>query len=141
MVRPASRVEQIPPYLFARIDKKKAEVRQKGMDLVDFGIGEPDIPTPGNIITRMLAATQDPQNHRYPSYEGMPEFRQAAASWYKKRFNVDLDAATEVVTLIGSKEGIAHIPGLPEEGDMSRLSGYPVYKMRHVRRSTPYIMP
>jgi len=145
MVRPASRVEQIPPYLFARIDKKKAEVRQKGMDLIDFGIGDPDIPTPGNIISRMLEATQDPQNHRYPSYEGMPEFRQAAASWYKKRFNVDLDAATEAVTLIGSKEGIAHIPwAYAEEGDIVLVPspGYPVYKIATMfAGATPYIMP
>ncbi len=145
MVKPASRVEQIPPYLFARIDKKKAEVRQKGMDLVDFGIGDPDIPTPGNIIARMLEATQDPQNHRYPSYEGMLEFRQAAASWYKKRFDVDLDAATEVVTLIGSKEGIAHIPwAYAEEGDIVLVPspGYPVYKIATMfAGATPYIMP
>jgi LL-diaminopimelate aminotransferase len=145
MVKPASRVEQIPPYLFARIDKKKAEVRQKGMDLVDFGIGDTDIPTPGNIIARMLEATQDPQNHRYPSYEGMLEFRQAAASWYKKRFNVDLDAATEVVTLIGSKEGIAHIPwAYAEEGDVVLVPspGYPVYKIATMfAGATPYIMP
>ncbi|OPY01336.1 MAG: LL-diaminopimelate aminotransferase [Syntrophorhabdus sp. PtaB.Bin184] len=145
MVKPASRVEQIPPYLFARIDKKKAEVRQKGMDLVDFGIGDPDIPTPGNIIARMLEATRDPQNHRYPSYEGMLEFRQAAASWYKKRFNVDLDAATEVVTLIGSKEGIAHIPwAYAQEGDVVLVPspGYPVYKIATMfAGATPHIMP
>jgi len=145
MVKPASRVEQIPPYLFARIDKKKAEVRQKGMDLVDFGIGDPDIPTPGNIISRMLEATRDPQNHRYPSYEGMLEFRQAAASWYKRRFNVDLDAATEVVSLIGSKEGIAHIYfAFVQPGDISLVPspGYPVYNVATILADgTPHVMP
>ncbi len=145
MPKPASRVEQIPPYLFARIDKKKEEVRKKGMDLVDFGIGDPDIPTPGNIIGKMKEAIEEPKNHRYPSYEGMPEFRQAAASWYKKRFGVDLDASTEVVTLIGSKEGIAHIPwAYAEEGDVVLVPspGYPVYKIATMfAGATPHIMP
>lgn len=143
--RPASRIEQIPPYLFARIDKKKEEVRKKGMDLVDFGIGDPDIPTPANIIAKMKEATEDPKNHRYPSYEGMLEFRQAAASWYKKRFNVDLDAATEAVTLIGSKEGIAHMPwAYAQEGDVVLVPspGYPVYRIATMfAGATPYIMP
>ena len=145
MVKPASRVEHIPPYLFARIDKKKEEVRKKGMDLVDFGIGDPDIPTPANIIAKMKEAIEEPKNHRYPGYEGMPEFRQAAASWYKKRFDVDLDASTEVVTLIGSKEGIAHIPwAYAEEGDVVLVPspGYPVYKIATMfAGATPYIMP
>ncbi len=145
MAKPASRIEQIPPYLFARIDKKKEEVRKKGMDLVDFGIGDPDIPTPENIIARMKEAVSDPKNHRYPSYEGMPEFRQAAAQWYKKRFNVDLDAATEAVTLIGSKEGIAHMPwAYAQAGDVVLVPspGYPVYKIATMfAGATPYIMP
>ena len=145
MVKPASRIAQIPPYLFARIDKKKEEVRRKGMDLVDFGIGDPDIPTPANIIAKMKEAVDDPKNHRYPSYEGMPEFRQAAATWYKRRFGVDLNPDTEVVTLIGSKEGIAHIPwAYAEEGDvvLCPSPGYPVYKIATIfAGATPYIMP
>lgn len=145
MVKPASRIEKIPPYLFARIDKKKEEVRNKGMDLVDFGIGDPDIPTPSNIIERMKEAAQDPRNHRYPSYEGMIEFRQAAAAWCGKRFGINLDAATQVVTLIGSKEGIAHIPwAYAEAGDIVLVPspGYPVYKIATMfAGATPYIMP
>ncbi|HOW53311.1 MAG TPA: LL-diaminopimelate aminotransferase [Syntrophorhabdaceae bacterium] len=143
--KPASRIELIPPYLFARIDKKKEEVRKKGMDLVDFGIGDPDIPTPANIIAKMKEAIDDPKNHRYPSYEGMPEFRQAAAAWYKRRFNVDLDAATEAVTLIGSKEGIAHMPwAYAQAGDVVLVPspGYPVYRIATMfAGATPYIMP
>lgn len=143
--KPASRIELIPPYLFARIDKKKEEVRKKGMDLVDFGIGDPDIPTPANIIAKMKEAIDDPTNHRYPSYEGMPEFRQAAAAWYKKRFNVDLDAATEAVTLIGSKEGIAHMPwAYAQAGDVVLVPspGYPVYRIATMfAGATPHIMP
>ncbi|MEI6153961.1 MAG: LL-diaminopimelate aminotransferase [Deltaproteobacteria bacterium] len=145
MVKPASRVEKIPPYLFARIDKKKAEARSRGIDLIDFGIGDPDIPTPKNIIEKMKEATEDPKNHRYPSYEGMLEFRQAVADWYKKRFDVNLDPMDEVVTLIGSKEGIAHMPwAYIESGDIALIPspGYPVYKiMTLLTGGIPYIMP
>lgn len=145
MVKPALRVEKIPPYLFARIDKKKAEARSRGIDLIDFGIGDPDIPTPKNIIDKMKQATEDPKNHRYPSYEGMLEFRQAVSGWYAKRFNVDLDAKDEVVTLIGSKEGIAHMPwAYIESGDIALIPspGYPVYKiMTLLAGGMPYIMP
>ena len=110
MVKAASRIEKIPPYLFARIDKKKAEARVKGIDLIDLGVGDPDLPTPAHIVKKMQEATADPRNHRYPSYEGMYEFRKAVADWYGKRFGVSLDPDKEVVTLIGSKEGIAHMP-------------------------------
>ena len=90
MPKPASRVEKIPPYLFARIDKKKSEARSRGIDLVDFGIGDPDIPTPAHIVKAMQEAVAKPVNHRYPSYEGMPAFRQAAADWFFGRFGVRL---------------------------------------------------
>ncbi|HVN95467.1 MAG TPA: LL-diaminopimelate aminotransferase [Syntrophorhabdaceae bacterium] len=144
MTKAASRIEQIPPYLFARIDKKKAEARARGIDLIDLSIGDPDIPTPRNIIEAMHKAVDDPKNHRYPSYEGMFEFRKAAADWYKKRFNVDLNPATQVVTLIGSKEGIAHMPwAYVEAGDYVLVPspGYPVYKIATVfAGGTPYMM-
>jgi len=145
MVRPASRVASIPPYLLARIDKKKAEARKKGIDLIDFGVGDPDIPTPQNIIERMKEAVADPKNHRYPSYEGMLEYRKAVAQWYEQRFGVHLDPQTEVVALIGSKEGIAHIPwAYIEDGDIALIPspGYPVYKITTVLAGgSPYIMP
>jgi LL-diaminopimelate aminotransferase len=145
MVRPASRVAQIPPYLFARIDKKKEEARKKGLDLIDFGIGDPDIPTPGKIIERMKQAVADPQNHRYPSYEGMFAYRKAVADWYLTRFGVELDPNDEVVALIGSKEGIAHMPwAYVDEGDVVLVPspGYPVYKIAtQLAGGTPYIMP
>ena len=145
MVRPASRVESIPPYLFARIDKKKDEARQKGIDLIDFGVGDPDIPTPQNIVERMKEAVADPKNHRYPSYEGMLEYREAVAHWYEQRFGVHLDPQTEVVALIGSKEGIAHMPwAYIENGDVALIPspGYPVYKITTLLAGgTPYIMP
>ena len=145
MTKPASRVEKIPPYLFARIDKKKAEARSRGIDLIDFGIGDPDIPTPQNIVERMKEAVADPKNHQYPSYEGMFDFRKAVADWYLKRFGVELDPVTQVVTLIGSKEGIAHIPwAYIENGDVALIPspGYPVYKiMTLLAGGTPHIMP
>jgi LL-diaminopimelate aminotransferase len=145
MAKPASRVEKIPPYLFARIDKKKEEARKKGLDLVDLSIGDPDLPTPAHIVQRMQEATADPRNHRYPSYEGMLEFRKAVAAWYMRRFGVELNPATEVVTLIGSKEGIAHIPwAYLDEGDVALIPspGYPVYKIStRLAGGVPYILP
>jgi LL-diaminopimelate aminotransferase len=145
MVKPASRIENIPPYLFARIDKKKAEARNRGLDLIDFGVGDPDIPTPAYIIQAMKDALDNPANHRYPSYEGMFEYRKAVANWYKKRFSVDLDPTDEVVALIGSKEGIAHMPwAYLDKDDVALIPspGYPVYKiMTLLTGGRPFIMP
>ncbi len=126
----ASRVKGVPPYLFASIDILKQEARAKGVDLIDLSIGDPDIPTPGHIVDAMKAAVGKPEHHRYPSYEGMLSFREAVAAWYRRRFNVGLDAKTEVLSLIGSKEGIGHIPlAFVEPGDVVLVPspGYPVY--------------
>ena len=145
MTTAASRIEKIPPYLFARIDKKKQEARKKGVDLVDLTTGDPDLPTPEHIVKRMQEATADPRNHRYPNYEGMFDFRKAVADWYMKRFNVELNPDTEVVALIGSKEGIAHIPwAYLNEGDIALVPspGYPVYKVSTLLAGgTPFVMP
>jgi LL-diaminopimelate aminotransferase len=141
----AERVTQIPPYLFAEIDRKKQVLRQKGVDLIDLSIGDPDIPTPKRIIDRLVDAAQDPENHRYPSYVGMLRFRQAVAHWYERRFHVSLDPHTEVLTLIGSKEGIAHIPlAFVGPGDYALVSdpGYPVYRMATIfAGGIPHSMP
>jgi LL-diaminopimelate aminotransferase len=145
MPKAAPRVEKIPPYLFARIDKKKNEARSRGIDLLDFSIGDPDIPTPANIVRKMQEAVTDPRNHQYPSYEGMPAFRKAAAEWFEKRFGVALDPDKEVVALIGSKEGIFHLPwAYLAEGDVALIPspGYPVYKVTTLLAGgTPYFMP
>lgn len=128
----ADRLRKLPPYLFKEIDRKKTELRAKGVDLIDLGIGDPDLPTPEHIIEAMKKAVEDSANHRYPSYSGMPEFRAAVAEWYKKRFGVDLDPEKEVLTLIGSKEGIAHLPlAFINPGDVSLVPspGYPVYNI------------
>ncbi|HEX9883139.1 MAG TPA: LL-diaminopimelate aminotransferase [Desulfobaccales bacterium] len=129
---PASRLSLIPPYLFKEIDDKKAEVRARGVDIIDLGVGDPDLPTPRFIVEKMLEVVQDPSTHRYPAYSGMKGFRQAVACWYQKRFGVELDPETEVLTLIGSKEGIAHLPlGIndPEDINLMTSPGYPVYQM------------
>jgi LL-diaminopimelate aminotransferase len=143
-IEKAKRIDQIPPYLFAEIDKKKQEMRKKGVDLIDLGIGDPDLPTPKLIIERLKAATENPRNHRYPSYEGMIEFRTAVARWYEKRFNVHLDPQTEVLSLIGSKEGIAHIPlAFVNPGDYTLVPspGYPVYRVSTLfAGGTPYFL-
>ena len=144
-IEKAKRIEQIPSYLFAEIDKKKDEMRKKGMDLIDLGIGDPDLPTPKPIIEQLKKAAEDPKNHRYPSYEGMIEFRAAVANWYERRFSVKLDPETEVLSLIGSKEGIAHIPlAFVDPGDYVLVPspGYPVYRVSTLfAGGVPYFLP
>ena len=143
-IEKAKRIEQIPPYLFAEIDKKKEEMRKKGIDLIDLGIGDPDLPTPKLIIDRLKTAAENPKNHRYPAYEGMIEFRTAVARWYERRFGVHLDPRTEVLSLIGSKEGIAHIPlAFVNPGDyvLVPTPGYPVYRVSTLfAGGTPYFL-
>jgi LL-diaminopimelate aminotransferase len=141
----AKRIDQIPPYLFAEIDKKKEEMRRKGMDLIDLGIGDPDLPTPKPIIERLKKAAENPGNHRYPSYEGMIEFRTAVAEWYERRFGIKLNPRTEVLSLIGSKEGIAHIPlAFVNPGDIVLVPspGYPVYRVATLfAGGAPFFLP
>lgn len=129
-IEKSDRLNSLPPYLFKEIDRQKEEVEKQGIDIIDLGVGDPDMPTPQHIIDALKQAASDPANHRYPSYSGMEDFNGAVARWYKRRFNVDLDPLNEVVTLIGSKEGIAHIPlAFINPGDVALVSspGYPVY--------------
>jgi LL-diaminopimelate aminotransferase len=130
MFNKAKRIQALPPYLFAEIDRKKRAAMAKGVDLIDLGIGDPDIPTPGRIIQRLSETAAKPANHRYPSSSGMMEFRQAVADWYDRRFGVTLDAATEVASLIGSKEGVANMAvAYVDPGDVVLVPtpAYPVY--------------
>lgn len=129
-VTPADRVKTLPPYLFAEIDRLKSETKQKGVDVIDLGVGDPDLATPEFIRQTMKVALDDKAHHRYPSYTGMTTFLEAVAEWYQRRFNVKLHPTQECVTLIGSKEGIAHIPlALVNPGDVVLCPnpGYPVY--------------
>lgn len=126
----ADRLKRLPPYLFAEIDRLKAELIAKGVDVINLGVGDPDLPTPPHIIQSMQRAAEKPENHQYPSYSGMNDFRGSVARWYRKRFGVDLDANREVLTLIGSKEGIAHLPlACINPGDLALIPtpAYPVY--------------
>jgi LL-diaminopimelate aminotransferase len=126
----ATRIKTLPPYLFAAIDKMKQEAIARGVDIINLGIGDPDLPTPAPIIDSLAKAAKDPKHHQYPSYEGMLSFRKAVAGWYKRRFNVTLDPTNEVLTLIGSKEGIGHIHlAFVDPGDIVLVPspGYPVY--------------
>ena len=104
----SQRLGKLAPYPFVEISRIIAEKRAAGADVVTFGIGDPDIPTPQPVIDRLLTASQDPPNHRYPETDGLPEMRRAIAHWYKQRFDVDLNPDTEVLPLIGAKEGIGH---------------------------------
>jgi len=127
----ASRMDDLPPYLFARIDEMKAEQQKKGTDIIDLGVGDPDLPTPPHIVEALCRAARDPANHHYPSYAGMPAYKEAVAGWYKKRFGVTLDAGKEVLALMGSKDGIAHIAeAFVNPGDyvLAPSPGYPVYR-------------
>ena len=106
----SERLKRLPPYLFKEIDRKKEEVMAQGVDIIDLGVGDPDIPTPPHIIGALKKASDDPANHRYPSYTGMKDFRAGVSRWYRERFGVKLDPEKEVISLIGSKEGIARLP-------------------------------
>jgi len=126
----ARRMRSIPPYLFADLDRKRAALRAKGVDVISLGIGDPDLPTPPHIIEALAEAARNPATHTYPPYEGTLEFRRAVAAWYGRRFGVSLDPEREVLTLIGSKEGLAHVPWVfLDPGDVALVSdpGYPVY--------------
>ncbi|MFA7250425.1 MAG: LL-diaminopimelate aminotransferase [Dehalococcoidia bacterium] len=131
-MRLAQRVQQLPPYLFARISELIATKRAAGVDVISLGIGDPDIPTPSYLIDVLKQSADRPANHRYPESDGLPEFRQAIARWYESRHGVTLDPNREVVPLIGSKEGIGHLPlCLIDPGDVSLITdpGYPVYEI------------
>ena len=129
-ISPADRIKRLPPYLFVAIDRMKQEAIRQGRDIINLGIGDPDIPTPLPIVNRLQQAAANPKNHQYPSSNGMASFRNAVAQWYKNRFDITLDPQNEVLTLIGSKEGIGHTPlALINPGDIALIPspGYPVY--------------
>ncbi|MGD9580516.1 MAG: LL-diaminopimelate aminotransferase [Vampirovibrionia bacterium] len=130
-MNPSVKLSQVPPYLFAEIDKKIAAARAKGVDIINLGIGDPDRPTPKLIVDEMHKSIDDASTHDYPPYNGTGEFRTACANWMKRRFGVDVDPNDEVIALIGSKEGIAHIIfAMVDPGDYVLVPdpGYPVYK-------------
>lgn len=145
VMKVSERLEKIPPYLFAEIDRKIAEARAKGHDIISLGIGDPDTPTLAPIVEEMHRAIDNPKNHDYPPYNGTEKFRKASAVWMKKRFGVDVNADSEVLANIGSKEAIAHVFfAYVDEGDYTLIPdpGYPVYKNATIfAGGTPYAMP
>lgn len=129
-IKKSRRINELPPYLFAEIDRRKRAALARGVDLIDLGIGDPDIPTPPVVVEKLAESASKPVNHRYPNSSGMPEFRNAVSSWYQNRFNVKLDANREVVSLIGSKEGIGNMAvAFVDPGDVVLVASpcYPVY--------------
>jgi len=141
----AARLGKIPPYLFAEIDRKVQEKKKAGVDVISLGIGDPDLPTPKRIVNVLQEAAADPANHRYPSYFGLAELREAIAGWYSERSGVALDPSTEILPTLGSKDGIAHVPlALVDPGDvvLAPDPGYTVYSTGALMAGAePYIMP
>jgi len=145
MFKFSKKLQSLPPYLFLEIDKAKRQAAKEGRDIIDLGIGDPDQPTPKFIIEALYKASLDPANHRYALDQGMPVLRQAIQDWYKRRFNVNLSPDTEILPLIGSKEGIAHFPlAFLNPGDISLIPDpcYPPYKGGTILAGgSPHIMP
>jgi len=145
IIEKAERLKKLPPYLFKEVDRKKEELIKKGMDIVDLGVGDPDLPTPKIIIEELKRAAENPANHRYPSYSGMNDFKYAAAAFCKRRFGIDLNPEREVLSLIGSKEGIAHFPLAfinPGDAALVPTPAYPVYNIATMfAGGKPYFMP
>lgn len=143
-MRAARRIEHLPPYLFAELDKKIAEATAKGADIVSFGVGDPDLPTPAHVVEALRAAVLDSTTHRYPSYTGLPELRQAIARYYKRRFGVTLDPDSQIQPLVGSKEGVFHLPvAFVDPGEVALVPdpGYPVYETATLlAHGTPFHM-
>lgn len=141
----ARRLDNAPPYLFVEIEENIKKAQDKGIDVINLGIGDPDLPTPDFVIEKMIEAVREPKYHCYPEYDGSIEFRVAVAKYYKKRFGVELDPETEVVALLGSKEGIAHIFfALVNDCDFTLVPDpqYPVYKLASaLTGGVPYPMP
>ena len=141
----AKRLGRIPPYLFAEIDRKVQEKKRAGVDVISLGIGDPDLPTPGRIVSVLQETAADPSNHRYPSYFGLADLRESIARWYSERSGVELDPRSEILPTLGSKDGISHAPlALVDPGDvvLAPDPGYTVYMTGAIMAGAdPYVMP
>jgi LL-diaminopimelate aminotransferase len=129
-MRFARRLDQVPPYLFAELERKIAAKQREGIDVISLGIGDPDLPTPDAIVAAAGAALRDPSTHQYPSNHGSVEFREAAAAFYRDRFGVELDSEAEIVPVLGGKEAVGHIAMVcldPGDVCLSPEPGYPPY--------------
>ena len=144
-MRPARRLEELPPYLFAELERKVAERRHAGIDVISLGIGDPDLPSPDILVEEAQRWVSDPATHRYPSNRGLAKFREAVAAFYRRRFGVEVDPEREVLPLLGGKEGVAHIAfAMLDPGDICLAAdpGYPVYTSAPLLAGgTPELMP
>ena len=144
-MRIARRVNDLPPYLFAELERKIAEKRAAGVDVISLGIGDPDLPTPSIVVEEAQRQVARPDTHQYPSNRGRPAFRQAVADFYRRRFGVELDPDTEILPLLGGKEGVAHICwAMLDPGDVCLAAdpGYPVYTSgAQLCGAEPVLMP
>jgi len=140
----AERIKKLPPYLFAELDEMKAKKEREGIRVIDFGVGDPDLPTPEHVVQEMKRAVEKIENQKYPSYAGKMEFREAVSEFYKRRKGVDVEPEN-IISLIGSKEGIAHLPlAFVENGDYVLYTepGYPVYHSSAIfAGGVPYELP
>lgn len=141
----SDRISALPPYLFVELDRAKRKLAEQGREIFDLGIGDPDIPTPDFVIQALAEAARDPSTHRYPDGAGLPEYRQACARFYQERFGVTLDPESEVLSLIGSKEGVGHLPlAVVNPGDVVLVPdpGYPGYRSGTLfAGGVPYVLP
>ncbi len=141
----AARLGQLPPYLFAQLEKRIADKRAAGVDIISLGIGDPDLPTPPGVVDALVEAARNPNTHQYPSNRGRESFRDAIATFYDRRFGVSLDPATEIIPALGAKEAIANINlAFLDPGDVALASdpGYPVYTSGPIiAGAEPYAMP
>jgi LL-diaminopimelate aminotransferase len=139
------RLKSIPPYVFAEMDKKRLAAIASGVDVINLGIGDPDQPTPRHIVDAMHEALEKPINHHYPPFGGTKEYKTAACAWMKKRFGVDVDPATEITSMIGTKEGLHNtIMAFVDKGDINIIPdpAYPVYRTSTILAGgEPYFMP
>jgi LL-diaminopimelate aminotransferase len=128
---PAARLSRLPAYIFVRLDELKAEARKNGKDLIDLGLGNPDAPTPSPVVNALRDAVSEPAFHGYPPFDGIPEFKAAIAGWMKRRYQVELEPAREILPLAGSKEGLAHLAmAYLDHGDLALIPSpcYPVHQ-------------
>jgi LL-diaminopimelate aminotransferase len=144
-MRPSKRLDRLPPYLFARLEQRIAEKRAQGVDVISLGIGDPDTPTPRLVVDALCDAVRDPGTHRYPSNRGRPELRDAVASFYERRFGVELDPDTEIIPALGAKECVFNLNlAFLDEGDAALAAdpGYPVYTGGPlIAGADPVVMP
>ena len=124
------RIDNLPPYVFGQVNDLKLQARRAGEDIIDLGFGNPDIPTRPEVVEKLVEAARNPRNHRYSSSRGIPNLRKAVADRYRRRFGVELDPDTEVITTIGAKEGLSHLMwALVQPGDVALVPepSYPIH--------------